>query len=79
MTNGFGSEGSKHADPDPQHCSQVGRGEGGRSLTSEELHELLLVHAVEKALELRVSEVAEVQAGRHSARRSRPPSNKRRS
>jgi hypothetical protein len=50
---------------------------GGGGLTSEELHELLLVHAVEKALELRVPEVAEVQAGRHSTRRSRSPSNKR--
>jgi hypothetical protein len=52
---------------------------GGGCLTSEELHELLLVHAVEKALELRVPEVAEVKAGRHSTRSSRPPSNKRRS
>jgi hypothetical protein len=54
-------------------------GGGGGGLTSEELHELLLVHAVEQALELRVSEIAEVQAGRHSTRRSRPPSNKTRS
>ncbi len=62
------------ADPDPQHCW-----EGGVCPTSKELHELLLVHAVEKALELRVPEVAEVQTGRHSTRSSSPPSNKRRS
>ena len=41
-------------------------------LTSEELHELLLIHAVEQALQLRVPEVAEVQAGWYSTSSRRP-------
>jgi hypothetical protein len=37
------------------------------------LHKLLLVHAVEKVLQLGVPQVAEVQAGRYTAGSGSPP------